>query len=378
MEGPPTPGRPRVQVVNLLPTALAVLAVLLALSFFRQVRAPLLAVTLAALLAAALNPAVRFFGGRGLPRGVAAGLTVLLGLGGLAGLAWLAVPPLVAQAADLLRELPTDLTQLERRLERWTAPYPQLQFIAQEDTLAALGGRAAEWASGAAGTLLSATGTLLAGLVTGLVTLIMLLFVLANPVPLLRGLLGALPARQRAPARRAVGQVLAQTAAWGRATLLIMLIMGAVMAGGLYLLGVENWLLFGVLSALGELVPNIGPVVAIIPPILFTLADDPQRALYVALFSLVVQQIESYVLAPFLLGGAAKMHPLSVTVGVLLFGSVFGLVGAFLTVPFLIVIKAVYEAFFLSRRPPVPEEDVLALVNGEEPGSPPPADGGER
>lgn len=353
------------RVVNLLPTALTVLALLLAMSFFGQVKAPLLAITLAALLAAALNPAVRFFMRWGLLRGPAAGLTVLLGLGGLAGLGWLAVPPLVAQAADLLRELPTDLTQLERRLERWTARYPQLDFVAQEDTLAALGQRAAGWVSGAAGTLLSVTGTLLAGVITGLVTLIMLLFVLANPVPLVRGLLGALPAPQRAPARQALAQMLTQMGAWGRATLLIMLIMGTVMAGGLFVLGVENWLLFGVLSALGELVPNIGPVVAILPPILFTLADDPQRALYVALFSLVVQQIESYVLAPFLLGGAAKMHPLSVTVGVLLFGSVFGLVGAFLTVPFLIVIKAVYGAFWLVRRPPVPEEEVQALVDGE-------------
>lgn len=361
----PLPPRPRIQVVNLLPTALTVMALLLALSFFGQVKAPLLAITLAALLAAPLNPAVRFFGRRGLPRGPAAGLTVLLGLGGLLTLGWLAVPPLIAQAADLVRELPTDLTQLERRLERWTARYPQLDFVAQEDTLAALGQRAAGWASGAAGTLLSVTGTLLGGVITGLVTLIMLLFVLANPVPLVRGLLGALPASQRAPARQALAQILAQMGAWGRATLLIMLIMGAVMAGGLFVLGVENWLLFGVLSALGELVPNIGPVVAILPPILFTLADDPQKALYVALFSLVVQQIESYVLAPFLLGGAAKMHPLSVTVGVLLFGSVFGLVGAFLTVPFLIVIKAMYEAFWLVKLPPVPEEDARALVDGD-------------
>ncbi len=50
--------------------------------------------------------------------------------------------------------------------------------------------------------------------------------------------------------------------------------------------------------------------------------DDPQQAVYVALFSLVFQQLEGFILAPFLLGGAGKLHPLSVTMGVLLFGSV--------------------------------------------------------
>ena len=66
-----------IRVVNLLPSALAVLGVILALYFFSQVSASLMAVTLAVLLASALNPVVLFFE-RWMPRGFAALFSVLL------------------------------------------------------------------------------------------------------------------------------------------------------------------------------------------------------------------------------------------------------------------------------------------------------------
>ncbi|KEF35144.1 permease [Deinococcus sp. RL] len=356
--------RAALQVTNLLPTALTVVAVLLLLSFFGRVAAPLLAITLAVILATALNPAVRVLE-RWLPRGVATLLTVGAALAAVGAAVWLALPPIAAQVVDLARSLPTDLSELERRAESALVRYPQLAPLLREDVLAELGNRAAGWATGAAGSVLGLGLSLVGGLFTALLTLVMVIFVLSHPAPLIRGVLGAVPPRFRVQATAALAQILGEMGAWGRATLLIMLMMGTATAIGLSLLGVANPLVFGLIAALGELVPNIGPIVAVIPPILFALADDPQKALYVALFSLVIQQIESYVLAPFLLGGAAKLHPLSVTVGVLLFGSVFGLVGAFLTVPFLIIIRAVYNHFYLRERPDVSDAVALALIGGQ-------------
>lgn len=81
--------------INLLPTALTVIALLLVLSFFGQVAGPLLAIILAVILATALNPLTVFFE-RWLARGWAAMLTFLLTLGLLLGMGWLAIPPIAA------------------------------------------------------------------------------------------------------------------------------------------------------------------------------------------------------------------------------------------------------------------------------------------
>lgn len=330
MQKPPPvqpPAQPTVRVINLLPTALIIIGLLLLLSFFGRVSSSLLAVTLAVLLATALNPVVVFFE-RWLPRGVAAVLTVLLVLGAVVGLTLLAVPSIAAQFTNLLQGLPTDAAQLEEYLEDWLDRTPQLAALVQQIDLAALARRAVGWLSNVFSLLLSVTGTLASFLFLTVVTLIMLVFTLSNPVPLINGVLGALPQRYRSQAREALADILSRMGAWGRATVLEMLIVGVAMAGGLSLLGVENWLVFGVISALGELIPNIGPILAAVPPILFTLLGDPQQAIYVALFALALQQVEGNLIVPLLMGSAAEMHPLSITVGVLLFGSVLGLVGA--------------------------------------------------
>ncbi|UQN09223.1 AI-2E family transporter [Deinococcus sp. QL22] len=351
-------------MINLLPVALGVIAVLLAIRFFGQVGPALLAIILALILATALNPVARFLE-RWMPRAVAGLTTVLLVLAILIFLGFLAVPPMVTQLGQLSGSLPRTLPELEQRIRTVVDQYPAVSRALSENTIHGLIQQATVFSTQAARTLPNVVGAAVGGLFLGLVTLVMVVFVLSNPVPLINGALGAVPPRYRLKAARALAQILKQLGAWGRATVLIMLVTGTFMAAGLMLLGVQNWLVFGLLAALGELVPNLGPIVTSLPPILVSLVDDPQQAVYVALFSLVFQQLEGFVLAPFLLGGAGKLHPLSVTVGVLLFGSVFGLVGAFLTVPFLIILKALYQEFYLQDAPDIPDAVAMALISGQ-------------
>lgn len=357
---------PTIRVINLLPAAFAVLAAILAINFFGQVTTPLLAIILAVILASALNPVARFFE-RWMSRALAASLTVLLLLGGLVGLGWLAIPPIAGQLTGLVGNLPSTLEGAQAQLETLAQRYPQLEQFVQPEQFQNFQAQLTEWLSSSAGSILQWAAGAVGLLFTGVVTLVMVIFVLSNPTPLIGGVLNAFPPQYRLQATRTLAQILVQMGAWGRATVTIMLATGAIMAAGLYFLGVENWLVFGVLAALGELIPNIGPILAGIPPVLFAAIDDPQKGLYVAIFAVAFQQLESYVLAPFLLGSAGKMHPLSVTVGVLLFGSVFGIVGAFLTVPFLIVIKAVYENFYLSQngRTELTDDVAQALIRGD-------------
>ncbi|MDO4244503.1 MAG: AI-2E family transporter [Deinococcus sp.] len=362
----PSPSQPpeRVRVLNLLPVAAGVIAMLLALSFFGQVGPALLAITLALILATALNPLARWLE-RWMPRAAAGLVSVVLVLLVIGALGWIAVPPIVAQMSKLVSSMPTSMPELESRINEVVNRYPAVNSVLTESSIHRLIEQASTFASGAVKGLPNVVSTVVGGLFMGLVTLVMVVFVLSNPVPLVNGVLGAVPPQHRLKAARALAQVLKQLGAWGRATLLIMLATGGFMAGGLLLLGVDNWLIFGILASLGELVPNIGPIVATIPPILFAAAEDPQKGLYVLIFAVVFQQLESFLLAPFLLGGAGKLHPLSVTVGVLLFGSVFGIVGAFLTVPFLIIIKAIYQEFYVQDAPNIPDAVAMALIGGQ-------------
>ncbi|AFZ66560.1 AI-2E family transporter [Deinococcus peraridilitoris] len=361
--GPFGQQRPQIIIVNLVPAALTVLGLLALYNFFGLVRGPLLVIVLATLLAAAINPIVIWLEERlNIARGLAAGLTVLLALTVIIGTSVLVLPLLISQLVNFFTGLSFDLDLLEDRFDTWLERFPFLQPLIEDDILAQVGEQAVGIASGALSQTLSVTASLLTSFAFAVIALILILFTLARPGPLVQGLLGAIPQGYRQRTKNVAERVLQQLGAWGRSVLLVMLIVGVVMGLGLYLLGVENWLLYGVLAALGELIPNIGPILAVLPPVLFTLAEDPDKALWVALLALVVQQLESHVLTPFVLGGAAHMHPVSVTVGVLIFGSVFGVIGAFLTVPFMIILKAVYEEFYLAGQRQVSEQEALEVV----------------
>lgn len=295
MTRPPRPPA-GIFVANLLPVAVGVIAILLSLSFFSQVAPSLLAITLAIIVATALNPVARRLE-RWMPRAAAGTLTVLLVVAVIGVALFLAVPPIAAQLGSIGGSS-VNLSRIEPKLNAWLRAHPQLDamlpadiFDRAQSQLSKLGSRAAEM-------LPSVLSLILGGVFTGLVTLVMVVYVLGNPVPLVNGVLGAVPPKRLLAATYALAQILKQTGAWGRATLLVMLVTGSCTALGFYLLGVQNWLVFGLLAALGELVPTIGPIVATIPPILFTLADDPQKAVWVAVFVLVFQQVSGFALSP--------------------------------------------------------------------------------
>jgi len=121
---------------------------------------------------------------------------------------------------------------------------------------------------------------------------------------------------------------------WVRGQLLLMLAIGVMATIGYVFLGLPSPAVLGIAAALFEIVPMIGPFLAFAPAVLVALATvDPARALMVVGYALVIQQIESNILVPRVMGRTVGISPLTVILGILLGGSLAGLPGAFLAVP---------------------------------------------
>jgi predicted PurR-regulated permease PerM len=139
-----------------------------------------------------------------------------------------------------------------------------------------------------------------------------------------------------------------------RGLLLLSLAVG-VMTGVLtWLVGVKNALLLGILAGVLEVVPSIGPIIACIPAIAIAyiqgsahlpIADGWFALLVLGLYALI-QQVENNLLAPRIIGGSVKIHPLIVLVGAIGGYSIGGIMGAFLAAPvmgtFKILVQYVY------------------------------------
>src|SRR5919201_4404684 len=156
-----------------------------------------------------------------------------------------------------------------------------------------------------------------------------------------------------------------------------MLAIGLMAGVGYTLMGLPNAALLGVLAGLFEIVPMVGPFRAFLPAVLVGLAIDPSRAVMVAVYALVIQQIESNVLVPRVMGRTVGISPLTVLLGILVGSALAGLPGAFLAVPIAGAIQVILAHALRAEDPSQAEEHSSPAERAIQQGSAPPA-GSER
>ena len=99
------------------------------------------------------------------------------------------------------------------------------------------------------------------------------------------------------------------------------------------LLGVPGALLLGLIAALTEAIPIVGPLLGAIPAVLVATTVSPELALIVAGVYIVIQLIEGSVLVPLVMRNTVGISPLLVLLSLLVGAAVGGLIGALLAVP---------------------------------------------
>jgi predicted PurR-regulated permease PerM len=177
--------------------------------------------------------------------------------------------------------------------------------------------------------------------------LLMGVYLALDPGVYKRGLLRLVPPRRRAAVDAALdasGQGLKH---WLLGQGVAMLTVGATVGIGLALLGMPLAPALGFISGLLEFVPFIGAIVSALLSILVAFAQGPQQALYVAIFFLVIQQLEGNVVIPFVQRWAVHLPPLLSLLAVVVFGTLFGMAGVVFGTPLMVVTLVLVERLYV-------------------------------
>lgn len=134
---------------------------------------------------------------------------------------------------------------------------------------------------------------------------------------------------------------------WLRAQLLDMLIVGVMTAAGLWLVDVEFWAVYGILTAIFAIIPYVGTFMVVICAGLITLASDPALVPWVIAVFVVVQQIEGDFILPMLMRGQVKLPEVPLLIFMLLFGVWLGLVGVLLAPALFAILRILYLELYL-------------------------------
>lgn len=308
--------------------AAGVIGLLLLASAAAQV---LLLVFISILLASALEPIVLYLRER-LPsgRGSTILLVYLVFFVAVIGFALVVVPAAMSQAQRIITSLPPVFADLREQVA-------DLRPAALSESVTALiDAIAVNFESGEppAPDAVVDVGTAVAEAAIALATVLTLVFFwLVENARLQRYVLAYLPARRRAGARRAWNEIEKRLGLWVRGQLILMGSIGLATGIAYGILGVPGALLLGLIAAIAEAIPIIGPLLGAIPAILVAATISPELALTVAVVYAVLQLIEGSVLVPIVMRNAIGISPFLVLVSLLIGGAAGGLVGALIAVP---------------------------------------------
>jgi predicted PurR-regulated permease PerM len=237
---------------------------------------------------------------------------------------WQRLPAAVQGARDWLSQSP------------FSRMLPDLGSLMSDGASNAEGGQGGT-ASAAAAPAARFFSTTLGALGNTFVVLFVAIYVGADPQPYRRGLVRLVPPRGRPRAEHTLDAAHDALRKWLLGKVLTMLAVGALTTGGLMALGVPLALPLGIVAALLDFIPYIGPLIAVVPALLLAMAENPSLALYVALLYLAVQQLEGNLIEPMLQRWAVDVQPALLILGVLAFGVVFGPLGVLFGAPLMVL-----------------------------------------
>ncbi len=321
---------------------------------------------LGVLFGLALTAGVDWLEGRRVPRAVGAVLIVLSFLGILVGIGAMTAPSITNQLQELKTQLPEAIGKIQRWVrERQESVTQVLEQVAPEQADTSRGAQPApeqrdqgdqraggkeeggeksgvslgqgltEQVGGVGRHLFGFFSSTLAVLGGMILILFVAGFVAVDAKTYHRGLMHLFPHEMR----KRAGEVLSTTATmlrrWLLAQFVSMVAVGVLTSVVLLILGVKAALALGIIAGILEFIPIAGPILASVPAIAMGFLDGPERALYIALAYVVIQQLEANLLYPLIMKKGLEIPPVLTIVAQGVMSLAFGFLGLLVAVPML-------------------------------------------
>lgn len=353
-------------------------------------RGVLTPVFFALLIAYMLDPLVDKFEERKIPRGVGIAVLLTVVLGALTVFSLLAVPGIVRDSADFMRELPATVRGLEDRMAPILAEYGvELPATMSEAVATVTGGdgdggglssdkiaKAAQPALSVVGWVLGGTVSLFGAAASALLVLVFAAYLLHDFDRMTAGIAELIPAKWRpfiVDIAKEVDLVLGE---FFRGQLIVMVILAVAYALAYSLLGVRLAVLIGVVAGMLSFIPYVGGAVALGFAVVMCLVDWGGWGQFLGVIGAytVIQVLEGFVITPRVVGDKVGLSAIWVLFALMVGGELFGFLGVLLALPAAAVLKifvmralASYRAseFFLDGPEPPSRGAWSVLLNAE-------------
>ncbi len=191
-------------------------------------------------------------------------------------------------------------------------------------------------------------GTAIVGVASGLLFVIFTgIYLSIDPVTYRNGLIKLFPPRIHPQIGETIDDAGRALSLWLRGQLLAMLIVGAMTAIGLWLIGLQSAFALGFILGLADFVPIVGPIAAAVPGLLVASSQGIEMVIWTLAVYVVVQQIESNLVLPLIVGNTVKIAPAVGLFAVIALGVVFGPLGVLFAYPLAVVADVAIRRLYI-------------------------------
>lgn len=286
-----------------------------------------------------------------IPAPIAMLIAVLLIVAVVGGVAWMFGRQIAAQTQSLADTLPAALNRVDDWFAGLGLAHPIRSWITELHTHG--------------GTLVSRVGSWASSASSGIANLLIVffggIFLAAKPRFYRTGAIKLVPEASRSIVAEAMDESEHALRLWLRGQLAAMIIIGVMIGAGLWLLGINSWLVLGILAGFFEFIPFAGPILAAIPGVLIALVQGPELALWTAAMYVLVQHSEAYLIQPIVQQYAVDVPPVVLLFALLAFAVLLGIVGILFAAPLTVVtyvmVKRLYVREALDTPTPIPGEE---------------------
>lgn len=305
-----------------------------------QLRSLILLVMISVVLASSIAPVVDWAERYRVPRWLAVVLIYLSIIAVIVGAGVLVGPTVFEQIQLLIGQVPLSVKNVYDTISVWalnlnnTRPELANELVSQVLDVQGL----TSWIIRSSQQLLIRSYGVTAGILGGFFSLILSLFLsgymLADSRTLINNLVRLLPQPWDDRLTAQVGPVSNRIGSYIRGRFLVSLLLSVVTTIGLTFLGLSDFALgLGTIAGVTNLIPFLGPILGAIPALVVAVSQGSWTFLWVLLLYVVIQNLETYVLDPLLVGSSVGVHPLYQLLAVLGGTQVLGIIGALIVPP---------------------------------------------
>ncbi len=320
---------------------LKVVGIILALLFLWLIRDIVVMLLLAIVVASAMEPMVDYLNKRRIPRAVSVLGVYVLVIGFAALILSLITPLVVAQFQLLVENLPQYSLELQAR-------YPNLAtFLGGSDLTVVLQQLFLQNADGTG--LYSRTIGIFNGVFAFVTILVISFYLVAADRGMKKFISELVPTKHSIFVANLIEKIQHKMGLWVLGQLILSIFIFILTYIGLTILGVEYALFLALVAGLFEVIPYVGPFLAAIPAVFFTLIQSPPLVIAVVVLYVVIQKTEGYILVPKIMQKTVGTSPLVVLLSLLIGFKLAGVLGLLLAVPLAGAVTVVIHEFFKDK-----------------------------